>query len=144
MASRKRYFHGFVLLLNIVTGVLFLLCSFASRLHPREWWFTGFLGLFFPFITVLMFFFVLFWLLVKRSWALISLVTIVMGFAAISQHLPFRTDTGFSKEKKKEELRVMSWNVRHFIPFDESSFKPDRLRHRQQILEQISDYQPDV
>jgi len=144
MASRKRYFHGFVLLLNIVTGVLFLLCSFASRLHPKDWWFTGFLGLFFPFITVLMLLFVLFWLLVKRSWAFISLVMLLVGFTAISQHLPLRTDAGFNKGKKKEELRVMSWNVRHFIPFDESSFKPDRLRHRQQILEQINDYQPDV
>lgn len=140
----KRFFLGFFLFLNILTGVLFLLCSFASRLHPREWWFTGFLGLFFPFITALMLLFVVFWLVVKRSWSFISLLVLVMGFAAIALHLPFRTASAFNKEKKKDELRVMSWNVRHFIPFDESDFKPDRLRHRQQILEQIKTYQPDV
>lgn len=140
----KRFFLGFFLFLNIVTGALFLLCSFASRLHPSDWWFTGFLGLFFPFITVLLILFVVFWLLVKRSWSFISLIMLVMGFAAISLHLPFKTESDFKKEKAKGELRVMSWNVRHFIPFDESSFKPDRLRHRQQILEQIAEYQPDV
>ncbi len=140
----KRFFLGFFLFLNIVTGALFLLCSFASRLHPSDWWFTGFLGLFFPFITALLILFVVFWLVVKRSWSFISLIILVMGFAAISLHLPFKTESDFRKEKAKGELRVMSWNVRHFIPFDESSFKPDRLRHRQQILEQIAEYQPDV
>ena len=140
----KRFFLGFFLFLNIVTGALFLLCSFASRLHPSDWWFTGFLGLFFPFITALLILFVVFWLLVKRSWSFISLIILVMGFAAISLHLPFKTESDFRKEKAKGELRVMSWNVRHFIPFDESSFKPDRLRHRQNILEQIDEYQPDV
>lgn len=140
----KRFFLGFFLFLNIVTGALFLLCSFASRLHPSDWWFTGFLGLFFPFITALLILFVVFWLLVKRSWSFISLIILVMGFAAISLHLPFKTESDFRKEKAKGELRVMSWNVRHFIPFDESTFKPDRLRQRQHILEQIAEYQPDV
>lgn len=140
----KRFFLGFFLFLNIVTGALFLLCSFASRLHPSDWWFTGFLGLFFPFITAILILFVVFWLLVKRSWSFISLIILVMGFAAISLHLPFKTESDFRKEKAKGELRVMSWNVRHFIPFDESSFKPDRLRQRQHILEQIAEYQPDV
>jgi len=140
----KRFFLGFFLFLNIVTGALFLLCSFASRLHPSDWWFTGFLGLFFPFITATLILFVVFWLLVKRSWSFISLIILVMGFAAISLHLPFKTESDFRKEKAKGELRVMSWNVRHFIPFDESTFKPDRLRQRQHILEQIAEYQPDV
>lgn len=140
----KRFFLGFFLFLNIVTGALFLLCSFASRLHPSDWWFTGFLGLFFPFITATLILFVAFWLLVKRSWSFISLIILVMGFAAISLHLPFKTESDFRKEKVKGELRVMSWNVRHFIPFDESTFKPDRLRQRQHILEQIAEYQPDV
>ena len=140
----KRFFLGFFLFLNIVTGALFLLCSFASRLHPSDWWFTGFLGLFFPFITATLILFVVFWLLVKRSWSFISLIILVMGFAAISLHLPFKTESDFRKEKANGELRVMSWNVRHFIPFDESTFKPDRLRQRQHILEQIAEYQPDV
>ena len=140
----KRFFLGFLLLLNILTGLLFLFCSFASRLHPVDWWFTGFLGLFFPFITAVMLLFVLLWLAVKRSWIFFPLIVLVMGFAAISLHIPFRTDAGFSKEKEKGQLRVMSWNVRHFIPFNESDFKPDRLRHRQQILEQIAEYEPDV
>jgi endonuclease/exonuclease/phosphatase family metal-dependent hydrolase len=38
----------------------------------------------------------------------------------------------------------MDWNLRHFIPFDESMFKPDQDKHLQLILDQVKKYQPDV
>lgn len=144
MSRFKQILLIFILLINILVGLVYLACSFAPRLHPQEWWFTGFLGLFFPFITAAMLLFAVFWLLVKRSWSLFSILVLAIGVSTIGLHLPLRTADPFREQKEEGHLRVMSWNVRHFIPFDESDFKPDRLRHRQQILDQVSRYQPDV
>lgn len=133
-----------LMLINILLVVAFLVSSYASYLHPKDFWFTGFLGLFFPYFLFCLLFFLVFWLFVKRWWALLSLIGLLAGYRTIKLHLPFNWSGDFQIKKEEQDLRVMSWNVRHFIPFDESSFKPDKLKHREEVFDQIRKYNPDV
>jgi endonuclease/exonuclease/phosphatase family metal-dependent hydrolase len=125
-------------------SIAFLVSSYASYLHPKEFWFTGFLGLFFPYFLFCLLFFFFFWLFVKRWWSLLSLITLLGGYKTIQLYFPINLANEFVLEKQENDLRVMSWNVRHFIPFDESSFKPDKLKHREEVFEQVRKYNPDI
>ncbi|MFM1793935.1 MAG: hypothetical protein RL642_320, partial [Bacteroidota bacterium] len=140
----KRFVLYFLLFVNILMSIAFLVSSYASYLHPKEFWFTGFLGLFFPYFLFCLLFFFFFWLFVKRWWSLLSLITLLGGYKTIQLYFPINLANEFVLEKQENDLRVMSWNVRHFIPFDESSFKPDKLKHREEVFEQVRKYNPDI
>jgi endonuclease/exonuclease/phosphatase family metal-dependent hydrolase len=49
----------------------------------------------------------------------------------------------FSLEKKEGQLRVMTWNVRYFVPFNDKIFKAEET-NRDEILKEIRKFQPDV
>lgn len=140
----KRLVLNFLLFINVLMAIAFLVSSYASYLHPKEFWFTGFLGLFFPYFLFCLLFFFIFWLFVKRWWSLLPLLVLFAGYKTIQLYLPFNFSDEFVLEKQENDLRVMSWNVRHFIPFDESSFKPDKLKHREEVFEQVRKYNPDI
>lgn len=133
-----------MMLFNLIVAALYLACSFAPFLHPKTWWFTGFLGLFFPFLFVLLFLFLLFWIFVRIKWAFFPLLVMLAGSSAVGKHVSFKGGDDFSLKKLPGSIRFMSWNLRHFIPFDESMFKPDQDKHLQLIFDQIKKYQPDV
>ncbi|MFN5423645.1 MAG: endonuclease/exonuclease/phosphatase family protein [bacterium] len=133
-----------MLLLNIVVAIFFLACSFAPYMHPEDWWFTGFFGLFFPYLFAVMLLFLLFWIFVNIKFALFPLIVLAAGLSQAGLHLPLRKPGEFEQEKPVGALRIMTWNIRHFIPFDERTFKPDQMMHQASILEQIKKYQPDI
>jgi endonuclease/exonuclease/phosphatase family metal-dependent hydrolase len=135
---------GAMMLLNIIVAALYLACSFAPFLHPKTWWFTGFLGLFFPYIFLLLLLFLMFWIFVRTKRAFFPLLVMLAGFSAVGNHISFKRGDDFSQEKQPGSIRFMDWNLRHFIPFDESMFKPDQDKHLQLILDQVKKYQPDV
>lgn len=135
---------GVMMLLNIIVAALYLACSFAPYLHPKTWWFTGFLGLFFPYLFVLLLLFLLFWIFVRIKFAFLPLLVMLAGSSAVGNHVSFKGVDEFSLNKQPGSIRFMSWNLRHFIPFDESMFKPDQDKHLQLIFDQVKKYQPDV
>jgi len=135
---------GAMMLLNIIVAALYLACSFAPYMHPKTWWFTGFLGLFFPYLFVLLLLFVLFWIFVRIKWAFIPLLVMLAGSSAVGNHVSFKGGDDFLLKKLPGSIRFMGWNLRHFVPFDESMFKPDQDKHLQLILDQLKKYQPDV
>ena len=135
---------GAMMLFNIMVAALYLACSFAPNLNPKTWWFTGFFGLFFPYLFVMLLFFLLFWIFVRIRFALFPLLVMLAGSLAVRNHVAFNVGDDFSLKKQAGSIRFMGWNLRHFIPFDESTFKPDQDKHLQLIFDQIKKYQPDV
>lgn len=140
----KIFFLSVLMFINLIIAIAFLGSGFASSFHPHEFWYTGFLGLFFPYFFFCLLFFFFFWLFVKRWWSLLSLFALIVCYKTILLHFPLNWTGDFKLEKNPADLRVMSWNLRHFIPFSESNFKPDKLKHRQEVFDQIQQYNPDV
>jgi endonuclease/exonuclease/phosphatase family metal-dependent hydrolase len=142
----SKLLNGLILFANAVAALFFLICSYASYLHPTDWWFTGFLGLVFPYLFTLLIAFFVFWLFVKRRFAVLSLLVFIAALPGIRLHVGWHFNTLSYKEKTSEphHVRLMNWNVRHFIPFEENDFKPGRDRHDQSVLSVIESYNPDV
>jgi endonuclease/exonuclease/phosphatase family metal-dependent hydrolase len=47
-------------------------------------------------------------------------------------------------EKKEDHLRVLDWNLRYFVPFNNTNFKPDEELNLNAILNEIREFQPDI
>jgi endonuclease/exonuclease/phosphatase family metal-dependent hydrolase len=133
-----------MLLINLLVALLFLVCSFAQSMHPADWWFTGFLGLFFPYLLFLLCAFFLFWLMVKWKYALFSALVLLAGAGTIQLHIPLRFSGVSLENAPGGSVRIMTWNIRHFIPFEEKKFIPNRSDHQKKIFAEIRKVNPDI
>lgn len=135
---------GILLIVNGLLAVLFIACCLAPRMHPQQWWFTGFLGLFFPFLFISLLMFFVLWLILKPKFALFPLVVLVAGIIPFSVHFSFRFYDDFNLVKEDKNIRLMDWNIRHFIPFYENKFKPLSNGQHQLIYNEIKRMNPDI
>ena len=101
MANKFRIFtKRFLVLLNCGVVFFFLLACLAPYLDPQSWWFISFLGLGFPFLLLAVIGFLAWWLFVKRKYALISAIALLLGFKSITVFFAFHLPKNFVAEKQ--------------------------------------------
>lgn len=132
------------MLVNLLVVLLFLLASITPYLNPTKWWFTGFLGLLFPYILFTVILFALFWLFFNPRLSLYSAIAIVLGLSSIGKLIAMNRKHDFQMEKNNDQLRVMTWNVRYFVPFEKKIFQSNETGSRDDIFNEIKSFQPDV
>ncbi|HEV7332083.1 MAG TPA: endonuclease/exonuclease/phosphatase family protein [Flavisolibacter sp.] len=142
MAANVRRITKIVfLLLNILAAVAFLLACLASGLDPVKWWTISLLGLGFGFIVITLIAFILFWLVIKPRFILISLVPMLIGYKSIAVFFGVRVSEKFNYQKSPQVLRVADWNVARFMEWKRNNNKGSqvRLKMMDQIKEQAAD-----
>jgi endonuclease/exonuclease/phosphatase family metal-dependent hydrolase len=135
----RRFSKKFFIVSNIITAVMYVMGCHGKWFLPWAWWF-GFLPLaaFYLFIVLLLF--IVFWLFVKRGWALVSLIAIIISLKPLSHVLPFRISSSFDAMGKTDDLRVMSWNVAQF----DILYNKKKPEVRDDMLALINKYKPDI
>lgn len=133
----KRFF----LFLNILAATVFMLSAFAPYLNPTKWWFISLLGLGFAFIFIIQLLFVILWLIFNPRYALISFLTLLIGWKSISVFFALHTWKDFNYDKPKHTIRVVHWNVARFIEWSRNNNvgSQTRLRMMQQLKDQNAD-----
>ena len=142
MATKFRLFtKRFFVITNIIVVVFFLLACLGPYLNPEKWWFITLLGFAFPFLLLILIIFGIWWLFIEKKVALISAVSLLIGFKSISVFFAFHPGNGFTPEKKKNSIRIASWNVARFIELKKNNNKGSqtRLRMMEQLQEQNAD-----
>lgn len=96
-------------LLNGLVAVGFLICAYSpyiSPVHHPRW---ACVGLFFPFFLILNAVFCVFWLLVRKRYALFPLGIFLLGWGALTTYLPWQ----FTKqvEPEGETLKILTYNT---------------------------------
>lgn len=134
----KRFF----LFLNILAAFVYLIAAFAPYLHPAKWWFISLLGLGFVFACVTHILFIIFWLVLKPRYALISFLTLLIGWKSISVFFAFHPNNEFSHKKPKTTLRVVHWNVARFIETTRNNNKGSQTRLK--MMQELKDQNADV
>ena len=142
MAAYQRITKTIFLVLNIIASFIFLLACLAPVLDPVKWWFISMLGLGFGFLTISLIVFVLFWLVFKPRFILISLVSLLIGYKNIGIFFAFNTTQKFNYQKSKETLRVVHWNVARFMEWRRNNNKGSQTRLK--MLDQIKEQNADV
>lgn len=143
MASKLRIFTRRALVfINYAVVFIFLLACIAPYLDPQFWWFISFLGIMFPFLLLVVFGFLVWWLFVKRKFAWISGVAMILGFKSISVFYAVNMPRSFKREKKPESIRVATWNVARFIEMKQNNNRGSRIRKK--MLEEIRSQNADI
>ncbi len=134
----KRFF----IVLNIVLAILFLLACLNSFLDPAEWWFIAVLVLAIPFLLVLLFAFIIFWIIFKSKWAFLSLAALLVGFFTIRSVIGFNIGKGFEAEKPENSIRILTWNIHSW----DEMFKKSKgnTPSRQKMLDYIRKQNADI
>lgn len=140
MASRFRLFtKRFFIYSNVAVAVVFLLACFATWADPREWWFITMLGLGFPVLLLLLLLLLLGWLIVRPRWALISAITLLLGYKSISVFFAFNAPGAFQYKKDPRQIRVVTWNVARFIEMMRNNNKGSQTRLKMMDLIKAQD-----
>lgn len=136
----RRFTKRFLIVVNIIAAILFLLGSYGYFFNPRYFWPIGFLTLsaFYFFLVLLAF--LVFWLFIKPRRALISAITLLIAYKPMNNILPLRLSHSFTKNKKADALRIMNWNVAQFNVMDNKKHP----EVKKQMFTVINEYGPDI
>ncbi len=106
----KKIGKVFLLALNIlfVTALFISYCS--AFIPPDKWWFFSFFGLGFLYIYLINLLFIVFWLILKSRYFIISMIFCLVGFGFISRYIQLG-----GEKAKKGDLKVISYNVKFFV-----------------------------
>lgn len=110
---------------NILFLVLFMLAAFSDKVSPEKSLFMAYLGLGFPILFVLNFFYALYWLF-TRDWKplLMTLICFLICWGPITRYFPFHNKTNVPQENT---IKVLSYNVMNFAGKPHTAQSPNRI-----------------
>ena len=131
----------FFLILHGIVVIFFFLACLASYINPAHCWPLAFLGLAFPFFVVLLIVFILFWLIIDAKWILLSIIPLLIGWKSLSVLIAWHLPQS-SRSVPVNNLRILSYNVHYFRPYND---KPDKNNEvRDEMLSLIQQQHPDI
>ena len=136
----RRFTKGFFLFSNIAVSVLFLLGCYASYFNADKYWFLGLLTLTSLYFFLILIIFIVFWLVVKAKYILISLIAFALAWKPLGQILKIKQSDDFKIAKLPNSIRIMSWNVEHFDILEHKTHPERKI----EMLDLIKKYAPDV
>jgi len=125
---------------NILIGIFFLAGANVKYFDPGHWWFMSLFTLALPYLLLVLVLFIVFWILIKPAWSIVSLVIIFSSLHAVQNIFPFHLSSDFPVHKKSGNIRIMSWNVELFNILH---YK-DHPEKKQEIIDLVNKYDPDI
>jgi endonuclease/exonuclease/phosphatase family metal-dependent hydrolase len=116
--------------------VIALVVSYLSGfIAPDKFWIPALFGLAYPFLFLGNVVFVFIWLFLKPRNLLLSLVFILLGWNVLSRYVQLEGSTS-----DKTEIKVLSYNVRHFMGNDSE----DRSTNAEKIISFLDEQDADI
>jgi endonuclease/exonuclease/phosphatase family metal-dependent hydrolase len=124
---------------NVFVSILLLLSFYGTKTPLGNHWFFNLLNLAsFYFFAILIFFFFLF-LFIKPILTMISIITIAICWMPLQHVFQWRFES-FNYKKERDNIRVMSWNVEHFVILEHKTH-PEK---KTEMIEVINSFHPDI
>lgn len=142
MGIFSRISNRVLLVINVAVAALFLLACINPHINPQSWPLLSLIGLAFPFLLLILIAYLIWWFFVKRKWALISAIAILLGGGQITNFFAFNFLARFEEKKKDDHIRVASWNVARFIELIRNNNKGSQTRYK--MLQQLKQANADV
>ncbi len=105
----KKAISKIILVLNLFAVFALLISYSALIIPPDKFWVPSFFGLAYPFIFSTNILFIVYWLVVKPKYSLLSIITVLLGFCFISRYFQLS-----GKKLDGDNIKVISYNVRNF------------------------------
>lgn len=133
------YFSKTVFLTNVLAVIALLLSYSAAYIDPVSFWPLAFFGLGYLPILLINLGFVVYWLIRKKRYMLLSLLAILGGWNLLNKHINFRSKQEKIVVKVDSNIRVMSYNVHLF----QMATAPDD-DFKEETIELVNSLNPDV
>ncbi|GAA4320474.1 endonuclease/exonuclease/phosphatase family protein [Mucilaginibacter gynuensis] len=141
MKDKKKklpFIDRFFLWINYLLCGALLLSYLAPVVNPSSNWIIAFFGLAYPPLLLLNIILIIYWVLRKRIYFALSLISILVGYNVLFNNIGFR----FSGDSKPQPgaIKVMTYNVHDFKPF---GYQNDVVT-KHNMLKLIEAQQPDI
>ena len=124
----RRLTRRFFVIITALLSMAFILSCLVAYLNPATWWVIGLLGLTLPYLIVVLVFSLIFWLIFNPRYSLIPLVALLIGTQQMRVLFAFHPGSSFGYAKPANDLRIVTWNVRNFVPLPNSKAKEKYTR----------------
>ena len=138
--SKLSFFTKLLLFINCGVALCLLISYLAPVTDPRKFWPVAFFGLAYPPVLLLNVLFVIYWIVARSKFVLISIVTIVAGYGVLRNNIGFSFGSDNVRFRQAGHMRVLTYNVHNF----RKDGKVDHDSTRHGILQLMSDIKPDV
>lgn len=106
-----RFLGGILLVINLCMVVLLLICAYSPYINPVAHPVVSCAGLAFPAFLIVNLLFFIFWLVVYRKYALLSLAAFICSIGAIRTYMPINL---FADTVPAGAIKVLSYNTMAF------------------------------
>jgi endonuclease/exonuclease/phosphatase family metal-dependent hydrolase len=110
----RRFTKRFFIISNLLTVAIFLVACLAAYCNPVTYWWVALLGVGFIFLTIILVFFIVFWLLFRSKWVFLPIAALITGWFQIYALFAFNPFSTFTRAKAPNSFRVLTWNVSRF------------------------------
>ena len=138
--SRPHIIDRLFLWINYVVCFALLISYLAPITDPKTNWIIAFFGLAYPPLLLANVIMIIYWVLRKKWFVLISVAGILGGINILERNIGFHTGGDHARSQREDAIRIMTYNVHDFKKY--GSNKDISTKH--EILELIQDEQPDI
>ncbi len=129
-----------ILLLNGLLCLALAISYFAPSVDPKKIWEFAFFGLAYPFLLIANLLIIIYWLLRKKWYALISVVGIACGWSVLNNNIGLRLQSPANYAPGLNVIRMMTYNVHNFKRYGSKN----DISTKHEILGIIAQQEPDI
>ncbi len=126
-----------LVVLNLVAAAGLVMVYLSVYIPPDKFWIPGFIGLSYPYLLGVNILFMLFWLVARWKYALISLFTILIGFGAFARFFQLS-----GKSAENTDVKVLTYNIRNFQ--GDYGSKEDHRENSERIISFLEESNADI
>lgn len=140
--GKGKFIIKLIFFINIAFAAFLLLSCLAAYLSPATFWPVAFFGTAYPFIFLANFLFIIFWLIVKRKYALLSSLIIIIGINNVFKLVQY--SKVYDASEMQDATKVISFNIRNFDIYNYGKNWENNFTKKNQIFKFLSKEQPDI
>ncbi|WP_304062952.1 endonuclease/exonuclease/phosphatase family protein [Pedobacter glucosidilyticus] len=106
-----------ILFFNILAVIGLFLSYLAKYTNPVTYWYIPFFGLSYPIILLINIAFIMYWMMRKKWYALLSLSAILIGYDAFNSSIGLRGKKETTFLNDSASIKLMTYNVHYFKRF---------------------------
>jgi endonuclease/exonuclease/phosphatase family metal-dependent hydrolase len=139
-AKKKKltFIDHVILWINYLLCAALLISYLAPVVDPAKSWYIAFFGLAYPPLLLLNVIMIAYWLLRRKVYFAVSLVTILVGYHVLFNNIGFRFKS--SDTPAPGAIRIMTYNVHNFKPY---GYENDIVT-KHEMLKLIEAQHPDI
>lgn len=132
-------FNSLILVINIIFAFALLLSYLSVHVSPEKSWILPFFGLLYPYILIINFFLLIYWIIRRRWLFLLSALTVVAGWNHMARTVQLCSSS--IMHSNHETFKIISYNVKN-LSNDNVDLNEPEIRNK--ILTYLDDADADI